>query len=143
MANAKIDLAATIRGHFSPQDWAEIFKRAQQMWVENLAKAPGVSDTEAWHDVIRDFHLTHYWGYSADYRPIKVKKPKSLGVQLIWIAFNSFTIMKVAVLWFGQIYSRSDEPADKWIFLGVIFLIISNIVYFLWSNRGYQDASET
>jgi hypothetical protein len=45
----------------------------------------------------------------------------------------------VAVLWFGQIYSRSDEASDKWIFFIVLAFVVGNICFFLWRNRHYQD----
>src|ERR1017187_8151098 len=102
MANAAEDLTATIEGRFSPDDWEKILKRAQA----------AVEAGTAWPDVIRDFHQTRYWGFVPNYRGRKVKKSKNLGFQFIWMTFASLTIMKVAVLWFGQIYSRSDDPSD-------------------------------
>jgi hypothetical protein len=133
MANAREDLAATIDGRFSPEDWEKILHKAKAQLEA------GGGNLAAWQNVIRDFHREKYWGFVANYRPAKTKRKKNLGFQLIWLTFNSLTTMKVAVLWFGQIYSRSDEPTDKWIFLGVIALALGNILFFLWSNRHYED----
>jgi len=129
MTNAAEDLTATIEGRFSPDDWEKILKRARAT----------LDDGRTWPDVIRDFHQTRYWGFVPNYRRPKIKKPKNLGMQFIWMTFASLTIMKVAVLWFGQIYSRSDDPSDKWIFFAVLSLIVGNIVFFLWRSRHHVD----
>jgi hypothetical protein len=137
MANANIDLASTIEGRFSPGDWEKILDRARTLLLE---KSGSMDESAAWKAVIRDFHRERYWGFQPNYRaPKPQKKKRNLGFQFIWLLFGSLTIMKVAVLWFGQIYSRSDEAYDKWMFFVVLALIIGNILYFLWRNRHHED----
>lgn len=137
MANANIDLASTASGKFSPGDWERILDRAQAQWLENQRS---MDEATAWQTVVRDFHVQRYWGFRPNYRaPRAAKKKTNLGFQLIWLMFGSFTVMKVAVLWFGQIYSRSDESVDKWAFFAVLTFVIGNILWFLWRNRNYQD----
>ncbi|MGZ6479082.1 MAG: hypothetical protein ACXWQE_07260 [Bdellovibrionales bacterium] len=137
MANANVDLTSTVGGKFSPSDWEKILERARTQLHE---KAKTSDELAAWQAVIRDFHASRYWGFIPNYRePKSSRKPKNLGMQFIWLTFGSLTIMKVAVLWFGQIYSRSDEAFDKWMFFIVLALIIGNILFFLWRNRNHQD----
>ncbi len=139
MKNAAVDLTSTINGRFAPADWQQILERAEQKFQYNLQAAPEAGDVAAWQEVVRDFYLDHYWGFKPGYRAPKIAKPRNLGVQFIWMAFNALCSIKVVVLWFGQIYSRSDEPFDKWIFLGLIFLVVSNFVFFLWRNHAHPD----
>ncbi len=137
MANARVDLASTTGGNFSPDDWEKILERARTQLLE---KSRSADETTAWQQVVRDFHASRYWGFNPNYRKPKADpKKKNLGFQFIWLMFGSLTIMKVAVLWFGQIYSRSDESYDKWMFFIVLTLVIGNILYFLWRNRNHQD----
>jgi hypothetical protein len=132
MDNAKEDLAGTVEGKFSPEDWEKILGKAQNLL--------GTGGLEAWREVIRDFHRNRYWGFVPNYRePRKKEVSKNLGFQFIWMTFGSLTIFKVAVLWFGQIYSRSDDPLDKWLFFGCLALVLGNIAFFLWRNRNHVD----
>lgn len=134
--NARVDLGATVEGRFSPEDWEKIFGLAEDKWRAHSSRQ---DETEAWKEVVRDFHVSRYWGFTPNYRPKKERKPISLGIQFIWIAFNSFTITEMAITWLGDIYTRSDEPKDAWIFYSVLLLLVGNIVFFLWRNRAYTD----
>jgi hypothetical protein len=136
MENAQEDLAATVEGRFSPEDWEKILDLAEAKWRNTLAQQPVPGEAAAWHDVVRDFHKDRYWGMRANYRP---PKRRHLGYQFIWFTFSSLTIMKVAILWFGQIYSRSDEAKDLWMFVLVLAIVIGNVVFFLWRNRHHTD----
>ncbi len=138
MRHASVDLCATVDGHFSPQDWDQILKRAETQWRERL-RLGGWGELEAWQDVVREFHSQRYWGFRPNYRPPKVKKERNLGITMLMMVFNSMLTIKLAVLWFGQIYSRSDEPFDKWIFFATLVLAVGNYGYFLWRYRAYQD----
>ena len=139
MKNAQTDLTATVEGRFSPTDWAQILERAEQQLRENRRAEPHSDETLAWQAVVRDFYLNHHWGYRADYRPPRVVRPRNLGITFIWMAFNSMCTIKVALLWFGQIYSRSDQPGDKWIFFILIFFVVGNFIYFIWRNHDHPD----
>src|SRR5438876_507757 len=109
MKNARVDLGATVEGQFSPEDWTAILARAESEWHAQLSRSPEKGELEAWHEVMRDFRRQNNWGFRANYRPPRIPKKKNLGVTFIWMSFNTLTTMKVGVLWFGQIYSRSDE----------------------------------
>lgn len=138
MSNAREDLTATIEGNFSPQDWHQILKRAHSSF-ESGVKA-GASEQKSWESVIRQFHQDHYWGFVPDYVPPKKKRPPlNLGMKLIIMTLNAMLTFKVLVLWYGQIYSRSDEPLDKWIFFLILFGVVINYGVFLWRHRDHVD----
>lgn len=139
LRHAQMDLTATVEGQFSPEDWERILDRAEKEIGVYLDEHPGASELVAWQETIRAFHHSHFWGFRADYRPKKIKAPPNLGIRLIWMAFNTLTTMKVAVLWFGQIYSRSDEAQDKWIFFILLVLIVGNFAFFLWRHQSHPD----
>ena len=136
MINAREDMASTVNGKFSPEDWERILELAK---TQLLTARREFDEVVAWQAVVRDFHAKGYWGFVPNYRPPKIIKPKNLGYQFIWLLFGSLTIMKVAILWFGQVYSRSDEARDKWTFFAVLALVFGNILLFLWRNRNYKD----
>jgi hypothetical protein len=139
MQHARTDLGATVEGKFSPEDWTAILARAESRFRELVAEFPPAARTQAWHQVVREFHREKYWGFKPGYRPPRVKKPRSLGMDFIIMTLNSMVIFKVVVLWFGQVYSRSEQAQDKWIFFAVLFIAIANYVYFLWRHRNYVD----
>ena len=139
MKNAYEDLSATVEGRFSPEDWASILTKAEHRLTELELEKSGWSESERWHEVMREFRRERYWGYRPTYRAPRIKKKSNLGYSFIWITFNTLTTMKVAVLWFGQIYSRSDEPKDKWIFFLLLIFCVGNFVFFLWRNRNHVD----
>jgi hypothetical protein len=147
MSNAQIDLAATIDGRFSPADWQSILTQAEQHLQEFLRRHPQATPLDAWQDTIRDFHRNHYWGFTPNHRAVKPKK-EHLALWFIWITINTFTTMKVLILWFGQIYSRSDDAKDFWIFMAVLLFSFGNIVYFVVRHHRFVNgqtvkASET
>ncbi|HMN67336.1 MAG TPA: hypothetical protein PKC28_02245 [Bdellovibrionales bacterium] len=135
LKSARIDLAGNLSGEFSPADWDSILAKAEKDWRANGASS------EAWSEVIRDFHRTRYWGFRADYRAPKVIKPKAsnLGVSLIFVLFFTFTFSIMAVVWLGQIYTHSDDPSDKWWFFLALIAVGFGFVRFLWRNRGHRD----
>lgn len=137
MDNAHEDLLATVEGRFSPADWEKILSLAETKFCQ--ARQFSENDLEAWKGVILDFHKNIFWNFKPDYRAPKQIKKKNMGIQLVWITFNSFCTIKVLILWFGQIYSRSDNPVDKWIFFFVLAAALANIAFFLWRNRSYVD----
>lgn len=144
MRNFQEDLGATVEGRFSPEDWEHIRLRAEGEWRRYLAAEVSAesqvgAEQRAWHKVVRDFHQSRYWGFNPNYRPPKVKRKRNLGLTLIWMTFTSMVAIKVVILWFGQIYARSDEPIDKWIFFVLLFLALANYGYFLWRYRDYKD----
>ncbi len=135
MGHAQEDLAGNIHGQFSPEDWALILARAAAQ-----LKAAGRQDHAAWVEVIRDFHRENYWGFSPDYKKPKIKRDdENLGVRLIWYTFRSLTLTKIAVVWFGALYTQSDEPIYKWLFIGAIALSLTNYGIFLWRYGGRSE----
>jgi hypothetical protein len=138
MHNAREDLTATIEGNFSPHDWHEILKTARVSLETQLAK--GHSELESWKEVIRQFHKEKYWGHTPDYvKPKRQRKPMSLGMKFIIMTVNSMVFFKVLVLWFGQVYSRSENLWDKWIFFLIMIAVIFNYAIFLWRHRNHVD----
>ena len=138
MENARIDLGGNFSGEFSPEDWQKILAQAEARW--NALKLESTSEQEAWQSVVREFHTQGRWGFRPNYVAPKAKaKEMSLGVRLVIMTFISFTITEIAVVWLGQIYTFSDEPRDKWLFLLAVALVMANVVYFLWRTRKHQD----
>ena len=139
MRQASVDLCATVEGRFSPDDWAQILTRAEVQWRKYLGHQGATAEVDAWQEVVREFHRERYWGYVPNFKPVKVKKKPNLGVTMVLMVFNSMVTIKLFVLWFGQIYSRSDEPLDKWIFFAIVALVVANYGFFLWRNRAHVD----
>lgn len=138
MRDAETDLTGNISGRFSPEDWAEILKKAGSGLQTRVQE--GKSETEAWSEVIREFHREHYWGFHPNYRPPKVKKKKKdLGVSLILFLFVSFTLVKMSVVWLGQIYTFSDEESDTRMFYLALAVVLANVGFFLWRHRRHTD----
>lgn len=137
MRQAKEDLGGSVSGHFSPEDWQQILLKAERD-LQQKKNALNGDETEAWQDVIRDFHQQNFWGFTPNYRPPpRPKKKGNLGVAFIWMAFQTFVITKIAVLWIGQTYARSQDPHDFWLLCLVISLVVANFAYFLWKNRNH------
>lgn len=135
MSHAKEDLGGNVSGDFSPHDWHQILIKAEALLAQRSEGLNG-NAIEVWHSVIRDFHANHYWGFLPNYRPAPApKKPGNLGVSFIWMAFQTFVITKIAVVWIGQTYARSQDPNDFWLLCTVIALVVSNFAYFLWKHR--------
>lgn len=127
MANAREDLAGNIGGKFSPEDWQKILARAAQH-LRASVRPRG----EAWVEVIRDFHREKYWGFVPNYIKPKIKREdENLGARFIWYGFRSFLLTKVAVVWFGALYSTYGDPFYKWCFVGAIAFMLCNYGYFL------------
>lgn len=137
MSDAETDLTGNISGRFSPEDWSEILKRAGASLEAQVRQ--GKAESEAWREVIREFHREHYWGFQPNYRPPKVKKEKDLGVSLIIFLFISFTLVKMSVVWLGQIYTFSDEESDTRMFYLALAIVLANVAYFLWRHRRHTD----
>lgn len=135
MAHAHEDLLAHVAGQFSPEDWQQILNRAQERFEAHRQTADPV---EAWKAVVREFHQERQWGFIPNYRPAKPERI-NLGVQFLGLAFLTFTISILAVVWLGQIYTASDEPADNWKFWGVVALVLLNFGAFLWRYQGNRD----
>lgn len=144
MREAEIDLGGTVRGRFSPSDWSEILRRAEISYRKECdclrERGPG-HELAAWQNVVRDFHQNSYWGFVADYQPPKPEKKKSnnLGLPFIWMVFNAMVVSKVAILWFGQLYSRSEDALYKWIFFALMIAFLGNFAFFLWRHRHYPE----
>lgn len=136
MANAREDIAGNIAGQFSPEDWEKIIARADAQ-LRASVKTPG----EAWVDVIRDFHRNKYWGFVPNYSKPKVHKAEeNLGVRFIWYSFRSFLLTKVAVVWFGALYSTYGDPFYKYCFFGAIAFMLCNYGFFLFRyGRKHND----
>lgn len=140
MKQAKEDLAGHISGQFSPESWDKILQEAHLRLKQHMNS--GLSESEAWRKVVLEFSKERHWGYVPNWRPSK-RKPKSqkenLGLRLIWMTFAAFVITKITVVWLGQIYTRSEDPVDKWLFIGSIILVLANFGYFLWRTRNHKD----
>jgi len=139
MAQAREDLAGNIPGHFSKEDWAAILKEAERRWLRH--KAEPLDESEAWRKVIREFHQEKFWGFHPAQRKPRPVKPKKTNVALSFILLvaGTMTVTKIAVVWLGQVYSRSDEAADKWAFFAILAVVLANFGYFLWRHRHHED----
>lgn len=138
MDHAREDLCATVSGRFSPEDWQSILTLAEQKLAANSLSA--ADEIRAWQAVVLDFHQNAYWGFQPNYVKPKVKKTeKNFGIRFIVVTFLTFTFTKIALVWTGQIYTNSDDPVDKYIFLSVIVLVICNFTYLLWKTRHHKD----
>lgn len=138
MDEARVDLAGNVAGKFSPDDWQRILTEAKIRL--NQHQAAGEDEISAWRNVILDFRREKYWGFVPDWRPPpKQKNESNLGVRFIWMTFSAFIVTKIAVVWLGQIYTRSDDPIDAYLFFASIALVIFNFGFFLWSTRKYKD----
>lgn len=128
MAHAREDLAGNIEGKFSPEDWEKILALAQQ----KLSRATKTT-SEAWVDVIREFHREQYWGFTPNYQKPKVKREdENLGKRFIWYSFRSFLLTKVVVLYCGARYSADYDPVYGWLFFGGIAFMLTNYGIFLY-----------
>lgn len=140
MGHAREDLGGNVGGKFSPENWDRILNEARERFLRHRALVN--NDLAAWTEVVREFHRERYWGYSPNWRPPpkdKKKKQTNMGVSFIWMTFTAFIVTKISVVWLGQIYTRSDDPVDKWLFFGAIALTIANFAYFLWRSRHHKD----
>lgn len=139
MKHAKEDLAGNVSGRFSPKDWQSILNYAEEQWHKEQLRLAG-DEMKAWHSVVRDFHRQSYWGFVPDYRPPRRKSEKrNLGIAFIWMAFQTFVITKIAVVWLGQTYSRTQDALDGWLFYSVIAVVLANFGFFLWRHRHHRD----
>lgn len=135
MTNAREDLAGNISGEFSPGDWDKILLEAKRQLTQSTK-----SESEAWVDVIRDFHRNKFWGFVPDYkRPKEKLEEKNLGTRFIWYSFRSFLITKVCVLYFGARYSADYDPVYKWLFFGSIGFMLTAYGTFLWRFRNRKE----
>jgi hypothetical protein len=133
MNQAREDLMGHVSGRFSPEDWNLILERAAGRL--EAFQSGGVSELQAWQEVVREFHRERYWGFSADYKPPKVKRPEiNLGVKFILFGLLTMTVFMTALVWLGQIHTHSDDPKDGWIFYSVVALVVLNFILFLWKN---------
>jgi hypothetical protein len=115
MANAQEDLAGNISGQFSPADWEKILARAE----ERLAQ------TGDWCEVVREFHREKYWGFVPNFkRPKSKREDEALGVRFILYCARSFLLTKVAVLWFGALWTVYGDPLYAWGFFGSMAFMI-------------------
>jgi hypothetical protein len=140
MADAREDLAGNLSGEFSPGDWVQILDRAERRWRHELS-AIGGDELAAWQTVIREFHQQSYWGFSPDYKPRETvgRGPRNLGITFIWMAFQTFVLTKIAVVWLGQVYTRTQDPRDGLLFYSAIVLVLANFGFFLWRHRNHED----
>lgn len=129
MRNTREDLKPQ-SGRFSPGDWEKILDEARGRLLKKLEASP---PAEAWSEVVREFHREKYWQFPTNYK--KPKREKNLGLTLVWLTFQSMTLTKVAILWFGQDYSNTDSELSKWLFFGVLFFIPANAFFFIWRWR--------
>lgn len=137
MKDAEIDLAGNISGRFSPENWKAILERAKATLEAQVRS--GKPEGEAWTEVIREFHRDHYWGFEPNYHAPKLKKKPNLGLGLIFILATSFTLVKIAIVWLGQIYTFSDEENDGRIFYVALVIVLANFAFFLWRFRRHTD----
>jgi hypothetical protein len=129
MANAREDLAGNLGGHFSPDDWDKI-----------LAIAKERLQSKEWTDVIRDFHREKYWGFVPNFKKPKAKKEdENLGVRFIWYSARSFLLTKVAVLWFGALWTVYGDTFYKVGFFGALFFMLCSYGYFLYRYGPKHD----
>lgn len=136
MKHAHEDLMGNVSGRFSPEDWGLILDRAS----EHLAafQRSGLSEQEAWKEVIRQFHREHYWGFQPDYiapRP----RDNNMGIRFILMTVLTFIFSLIAVVWLGQAYTASLEFEDGRNLVLAIALILGNFGLFLWYHRQHKD----
>ena len=130
MREARIDLAGNVAGQFSPEDWGRILSRAREQ-----LEASTLPQAEAWANVVRDFHRHQYWGFKPDYVPPKKSRDRdeeNLGIRMLLYSGRSFLLTKVAVVWFGALWSVYDEPLYKYAFFGSIFFMLAAYGWFLY-----------
>ena len=139
MRNAQADLAGQIGGQFSPDAWRAILSEARNRF--EIRRGEGLRESDAWSEVIREFHRDRYFGYEPTWNIPKGQRPKgrSLGMGFVWMTFSAFVITKIAVVWLGQIYTASDDPRDAYLFFAAIGLVFVNFSFFLWRARHYKD----
>lgn len=148
MAEAQVDLTATLVGKFSASDYVEILKIAEVRLRNRLVGFNSINLEIAkmeWREVVRDFYENRFWGFVP--QSSKSKKPEKsletnhhrLGIRFIWITFFSMCVTKVIILVLGQRYVKSNESSDFWFLMLAIALIVANFGYFLWKSRNYKD----
>lgn len=115
LANAREDLAGNISGDFSPEDWERILALAESR----------LNETRNWPDVIREFHRERYWGFVPNFKKPRTKREdESLGIRFILYSARSFLLTKVAVLWFGALWTVYGDPIYAWGFFGAMTFMI-------------------
>lgn len=124
MREARVDLAGNLGGQFSPQDWESILTRAKAQLEASSLRGP-----EAWVEVIRDFHRENYWGFVPNYiapKTVKNIDDENLGVRMLLYAGRSFLLTKIAIVWFGALWSISGEPFYKYCFFAsILFMLVA------------------
>lgn len=140
MKNAREDLAGNVGGYFSPEDWDKILLRARDQFL--VSAKP---ESEAWTDVIRDFHREKYWGFVANYKKPKAgRDDESLGKRFLWYVFRSFLITKVVILYCGARYSMGDQdPIYTYLFFGAMAFMLCSYGLFLYRYAGRKEQEKS
>lgn len=137
MREARVDLAGNVGGQFSPQDWESILARAKTKLESSTLPAK-----EAWAEVIRDFHRQNYWGFVPNYNTPKKETnvdDENLGVRMLLYCARSFLLTKVAIVWFGALWSITGEPFYKYCFFGAIVFMFTAYGVFLYKYGGRTE----
>ena len=138
MREARVDLAGNVSGQFSPEDWEQILARARGQF-EASSRPPA----EAWAEVMRDFHREHYWGFKPNFIPpkkVRDRDEENLGVRMLLYGFRSFLLTKIAIVYFGAMWTvYDDEPFYKYGFFGAITFMLCAYGYFLYKYGGRTE----
>lgn len=137
MRDARVDLAGNVGGQFSPQDWESILTRAK-----GQLESSKLPENEAWAEVIRDFHRDNYWGFIPNYVAPKVKtnvEDENLGVRMLLYSARSFLLTKVAIVWFGALWTYTGEDFYKYCFFGAIVFMLASYGVFLYKYGGRNE----
>ncbi len=87
--------------------------------------------------MVRAFHREKYWGYVPNYKKPKVKREdESLGVRFILYSARSFLLTKVAVLWFGALWTVYGDTIYAVGFFGAMAFMLVAYGTFLYRYAG-------
>ena len=135
-----LDLTSHLNTYFSNEDRLQITKKAAEQLSENLKTQ---TTEKAWHQVIRDFLQTNYWGFQSIVQKPKVKKTEEQQIfwkffKYLWAFVQSVFILKFAVYYFGLSSARNPDQVSvvwTWLFFTVSVGLLVWFAYRNWNDK--------
>ncbi|WII73214.1 hypothetical protein QJS83_04925 [Bdellovibrio sp. 22V] len=125
------DLWGSVGGIWSEASINVFRQTAMQKLAEQLQKNPQMKVSEAWTEVVRDFHQHSAWGETRLLK--KEKKPETEEDRIfwelfsyIWILLQATFIVKTVIFYFGIKSAAEDSSEGRvYVVLAMLFSVVS------------------